>query len=64
MRETPDFNLEIALNRIREIQALLQDGTQPFDESVTLFEEATKLIGNCRTYLRDAELKLEKLSGE
>ncbi|MCU0355539.1 MAG: exodeoxyribonuclease VII small subunit [Cytophagales bacterium] len=64
MSKIPDFNLEMALNRIREIQTALQDGTQPFDESVKLFEEATKLIGQCRTYLRDAELKLEKLSGE
>ena len=59
---TPAFHLETALSRIREIQSLLQDGNQPFDESVTLFEEATRLIGQCRVYLLEAEVKLQKLS--
>jgi len=56
------FHLETALTRIREIQALLQEGEQPFDDSVALFEEATHLIAQCRAYLLEAEVKLQKLS--
>jgi|GEM_PF-7004579 len=59
---THPFHLETALSRIREIQSLLQDGNQSFDESVALFEEATRLIGQCRVYLLEAEVKLQKLS--
>ena len=58
------FHLEASLNRIREIQGLLQDGSQPFDDSITLFEEATLLIGQCRTYLLEAEVKLQSLSAK
>lgn len=56
------FNLEQSLNRIREIQSLLQDSNQPFDSSIKLFEEATQLIARCRTYLLEAEVRLQKLS--
>ena len=56
------FHLETALIRIREIQSLLQEGSQPFDESVALFEEATRLITQSRNYLLEAEVKLQKLT--
>ena len=56
-----DFHLETALNRIREIQGLLQDGSRPFNDSLTLFEEATQHIGQCRAYLSEAEVRLQKL---
>lgn len=62
MSVTEPFHLETALIRIREIQSLLQEGNQPFDESVLLFEEATQLIAQSRTYLLEAEVKLQKLS--
>ena len=62
MKKSPtDFHLETALNRIREIQGLLQDSSQPFDDSLTLFGEATQLIGECRAYLLEAEVRLQKL---
>ncbi len=62
MLATDPFHLETALTRIREIQALLQEGNQPFDQSMTLFEEATQLISQCRAYLLEAEVKLQKLT--
>ncbi len=61
MNKSPtDFHLETALNRIREIQGLLQDGSQTFDDSLTLFEEATRHISQCRAYLSEAEVRLQK----
>ncbi|MDJ1485044.1 exodeoxyribonuclease VII small subunit [Cytophagaceae bacterium YF14B1] len=62
MNSSETFNLEKSLTRIRDIQSLLQEGNQPFDDSVGLFEEATQLINACRSYLLEAEVKLQKLS--
>lgn len=58
------FSLETALARIKEIQQFLQDGQPTFDQSLTLFEEADRLIKQSQEYLSAAELRLRILGTE
>ncbi|MBR5571083.1 MAG: exodeoxyribonuclease VII small subunit [Oscillospiraceae bacterium] len=47
--------------RLEAIVAQLEKGEVPLDESLKLFEEGTKLIGECRTALDKAEQQVVKL---
>ena len=47
--------------RLEAIVAQLEKGEAPLDESLKLFEEGTKLIGECRTALDRAEQQVVKL---
>lgn len=47
--------------RLEAIVAQLEKGEAPLDESLKLFEEGTKLIGECRTSLDKAEQQVVKL---
>ena len=47
--------------RLEAIVAQLEKGELPLDESLKLFEEGTKLIGDCRTALDKAEQQVVKL---
>ncbi len=47
--------------RLEAIVAQLEKGEVPLDESLKLFEEGTKLIGQCRTALDKAEQQVVKL---
>ncbi len=47
--------------RLEAIVAQLEKGEVPLDESLKLFEEGTKLIGDCRTALDKAEQQVVKL---
>jgi exodeoxyribonuclease VII small subunit len=59
----PDaFSLEEAFKRIKEIQALLQDGQLGFDESLLLYEEAETLIRQSQLHLTQAELRIQTLT--
>ena len=53
---------ETAVKRLEEIVALLEKGGQTLDESVQLFEEGASLAAFCNKALKDAELKITKLS--
>ena len=53
---------ETAVKRLEEIVALLEKGGQTLDESVRLFEEGASLAAFCNKALKDAELKITKLS--
>lgn len=55
----PGFEESIA--RIEEIVRLLERGDAPLDESLTLFEEGTKLIKSCGKMLDAAEQKVVRL---
>lgn len=61
---SPDFSLETALERVRDIQTLLQNGQLPFEKSLTLYEEAERLIKQSQAYLSQAELRIQQLSEE
>jgi exodeoxyribonuclease VII small subunit len=53
---------ETAVKRLEEIVALLEKGGQTLDESVKLFEEGATLAAFCNKALKEAELKITKLS--
>ena len=53
---------ETAVKRLEEIVALLEKGGQTLDDSVKLFEEGASLAAFCNKALKDAELKITKLT--
>ena len=54
-------NFEENMLRLEAVVAQLEKGEVPLDESLKLFEEGTKLIGECRTALDKAEQQVVKL---
>jgi len=60
------MSFEQAMIRLEEIVALLEKGEAPLEESLTLFEEGSKLLRQCTGMLDKAEQKVTKLlaSGE
>ena len=52
---------EQQLQRLEEIVALLEKGDAPLADSLSLFEEGTKLIGACSRQLDQAEQQVVKL---
>ena len=58
-KKEPTF--EQALARLDEIVRLLEKGEAPLAESLSLFEEGTKLIALCGGQLESAEQQVVKL---
>ena len=50
------------MSRLEEIVSLLEKGDASLGDSMTLFEEGTKLVNACRKELDSAEQKVVKLS--
>ena len=61
MGNEKELTFEQAVFRIDEIVKLLERGDAPLDESLTLFEEGSKLIKGCGKMLDDAEQKIVRL---
>ncbi len=55
---------EKALKRLEEIADTLDSGSLSLDESLKLFEEATKLTAFCNDCLEKAKLKITELSAQ
>ena len=55
------MSFEQAITRIDEIVKTLEKGDAPLDQSLSLFEEGTKLIKFCGKQLDSAEQKVVKL---
>ena len=55
------LTFEDKLNRVEEIVTALEKGDAPLSESLALFEEATRLVGDCTRELDQAEQKVVKL---
>ena len=55
-------SFEQAMERLEEIVALLESGSEPLDSSMKLFEEGTKLAEFCRKTLEKAEQKVTMLT--
>ena len=62
MPEKNTVSFEKAMERIEEIVSLLENGKSSLDESLDLFEEATKLCAYCNKKLDDAQKKVEQFS--
>ena len=54
-------NFEAKLQRLEEIVTALEKGDAPLAESLALFEEGTRLVGECTRELDRAEQKVVKL---
>lgn len=52
------LTFEQAMQRLEEVVSLLEDGKAPLDESMTLFEEGTKLSAYLSKLLDTAEQKV------
>jgi exodeoxyribonuclease VII small subunit len=55
------LSFEKAFERLEQILEKMNSGKTPLEESLKLFEEAEKLIGNCSSRLTQAEQKIEQL---
>jgi len=55
------LSFEEAVARLDEIVKHLENGDLPLSESLTMFEEGTKLIAECTRLLDEAEQKVVKL---
>ncbi len=54
-------SFEENINRLEQIVSLLERGDVQLAESLTLFEEGTKLVSHCSALLDSAEQKVVKL---
>ena len=52
------MSFEKSINRLEEICKILQSGNLSLDDSLSLFEEGTKLIEDCNKVLNEAEQKV------
>ena len=55
------LSFEEALSRLEEIVRHLEKGDLPLNDSLTLYEEGTKLIAQCSKLLDEAEQKVVQL---
>ena len=55
------LSFEESLKRLEEIVKHLERGDLPLEDSLSLFEEGTKLIHSCSTMLEAAEQKVSLL---
>ena len=53
-----EMRFEEALSRLENIVKLLEEGEQPLDESLEIFEEGIKLYNKCLCKLEDFENKV------
>ncbi len=56
------LKFEDALRRLEEISNLLESDETELEEMISLYEEGTKLAKYCYDELKNAELKIEKLT--
>ncbi len=56
------ITFEDAMKRIEEIVSVLENGNSSLDQSLELFEEATKLCAFCNKRLETAEQKVKSLA--
>ncbi|MBT9329734.1 exodeoxyribonuclease VII small subunit [Paracidobacterium acidisoli] len=54
-------SFEESLKKLDEIVAQLERGDLSLEESIQLFEDGTRLSGDCRRQLEEAEGKVEML---
>ena len=57
-----NIKYENAIKKLEEIVLSLEKGDLPLEETIKLYDEATKLSGYCAALLDNAKLKIEELS--
>lgn len=56
------LSFEQAMARLDAIVTSMERGEAPLEESLSLFEEGTKLLGQCNALLDTAEQQITKLT--
>ena len=56
-----DMTFEEAIARLEEIVRMLESGSAPLDESLSLFEEGVRLVKLCHARLDRAEQRVKLL---
>ena len=59
-----NLNFEDSLAKLEGIVDALEDNDVSLEESVKKFEEGIKLVKDCQSQLKEAELKVNKLMGD
>ncbi|NNE68302.1 MAG: exodeoxyribonuclease VII small subunit [Pyrinomonadaceae bacterium] len=54
-------SFEASLEELEKIVSVLEEGDQPLDEALALFENGVKLTRECKQRLEDAERKIQIL---
>lgn len=57
------MNLEKELARLQEISELMS-GELPLEQSMKLYAEAVEITKQCREYINNAKLSIERLEAE
>ncbi len=55
------FVFEKALARVEEIATSIEQGKIGLEESIAQFEEGMELVKKCRSFLSEAEMKIQRL---
>ncbi|MGB0264046.1 MAG: exodeoxyribonuclease VII small subunit [Opitutales bacterium] len=63
-KKTTDLPFEAALERLESLIESMESGDTPLADLVAKFEEGSKLLKQCQSKLKDAELKIEQLDVE
>ena len=58
MTEPSGLTFEEAIARLEQVVSLLESGEQPLEDALRLFEEGTRLAGDCEARLKQAEQTL------
>ena len=56
-----NLSFEAALSRLEGVVEAMESGDVPLAELLAKFEEGSKLLHQCETRLKEAELKIEQL---
>ncbi len=59
-----EMSYEEALVELESIVESLEDGQNPLEDSLKLFERGQALASRCNSLLESAQLKIQKLAGE
>jgi exodeoxyribonuclease VII small subunit len=59
-----ELSYEEALTELESVVESLEDGQNPLEESMKLFERGQALVTHCSALLESAQLKVQKLAGE
>jgi exodeoxyribonuclease VII small subunit len=60
--ELSQLSFEDALKRLETIVHRLESGDASLDESITLYTEGDRLRAQCEARLKDAQMRIEKIS--
>lgn len=63
MPEKVNRSFEEQLKRLEEIVEILDQGEEPLEDMLKLYEEGMKLAANCRKFLDKTEQKIIEISG-